>query len=73
MVHETDDIVGELLTVPGRRCDLAEERLRSGTIVGKGPASNADEDLELRIELFRVHSYLEKAFWGLWIHGDEFV
>lgn len=27
-------------------------------IVGEGPAPNADEDLEIRIELFRVHSYL---------------
>jgi len=73
MIQETDDIVGELLTVPGHRCDLAEERLRSGAIVGEGPASNADEDLEIRIKLFRVHSYLEKTFWRLWVHSDEFV
>ena len=68
MIQETDDIVGELLTVLDRRYDLAEERLRNGAIVGEGLASDAD----IRIELFHVHSYWKRLS-GVCVHSDEFV
>lgn len=72
-IQEKNDIVGKRLAVLSRCCDLSEEWLGSSIIVREGPASNADPDLQVRVELFRVRSQLEKAFRRIWVHSDELV
>jgi hypothetical protein len=72
-IQEKNDIVGKRLAVLSRCCDLSEEWLGSSIIVREGPASNADPDLQVRVELFRVRSQLEKAFRRILVHSDELV